>query len=282
MTLTPDLVQAYERALYAVEGGPVLRIGVWDPALERLLDAHGAGTAAFVTAANPRGRPASAGANETSIAKLRASVAYPFLPGEGRDPGASWTPEPSLLVLGIPRAEAEALGRRFQQNAIVFVDRGSAPELVLLERMRLVIDTQVWLDWLVFDDPSVAGLRSAVESGRAEALIDDACLAELARVLAYPLGGRTVDRGACLAACRRSTTRVEAGSGGPLYDLPECRDPDDQKFLTLAARARADCLVTRDRELLRLRKRCAARFQIAEPRAFVNFLAPKRGPRRAG
>ena len=282
MTLTPDLVQAYEHALYAVEGGPVLRIGADDPALDRLLEEHGVASAAFVTAANPRGVPTSHAANESAMAALRETLTYRFLPGEGRDPEGRWSAEPSLLVLGIPRAEAAALGRRLAQNAIVYVEKGRAPELVLLEAMRLVIDTQVWLDWLVFDDASVAGLRAAIESARARVFIDDACLAELERVLAYPLGGRAVDAAACLAACRRSTTRVEDGSGEACYDLPECRDPDDQKFLTLAARARADCLVTRDRELLRLKRRCATRFQIAPPRAFVNFLAQRRDPRRAG
>ena len=51
-------------------------------------------------------------------------------------------------------------------------------------------------------------------------------------------------------------------------ELARCRDPDDQKFLTLAAAVRADCLVTRDRELLRLARRCAARFAILRPSAF--------------
>jgi hypothetical protein len=37
-----------------------------------------------------------------------------------------------VLVLGIARAEAEALGREYGQNAIVFAEKGRAPELVLL------------------------------------------------------------------------------------------------------------------------------------------------------
>lgn len=36
------------------------------------------------------------------------------------------------------------------------------------------------------------------------------------------------------------------------YLLPRCRDADDQKFLILAARCRADLLLTRDKLLLRL------------------------------
>ena len=268
MPLTPDLIRAYEQALYVLEGGTVLRIGEPSAALESLLAVQGAGTAAFVTAANPRGERRSHAANEAAMSELLATLAWPHLPGEGRDPEGRWSPEPSVLLVGISRPDAEALGRRLEQNAIVFIEKGAAPELVLLRRMRLVIDTQVWLDWLVFDDPSVSGLRAAIERARAEVVIDAAALAELERVLAYPLGKRVVDAAACLAACQKVATRVEAGSG-ELPLLPLCRDPDDQKFVTLAARARADCLVTRDRELLRLSGRCKAWFQVVSPAVFA-------------
>ena len=79
--------------------------------------------------------------------------------------------------------------------------------------MRLVLDTNVWLDWLVFRDAEVAPLRAAVEQGRARVFIDAACEAELARVLAYPLGRVSLDaaaQAACLAECRRA-----ASSGAP-------------------------------------------------------------------
>ena len=266
MPLTPALIESYERALYALESGALLRIGARDPGLDRLLDGHGVRTAAFVTAANPRGEARDAVANEAAMAALRASLALPWLPGEGRDPEGRWSAEPSLLVLGISRADAEALGRRLEQNAIVFLERERAPELVLLRRMRLVLDTQVWLDWLVFDEPALAGLRAAVTEGRAEVVIDAACRAELERVLAYPLG-RNVDIDACLARCEQIAKKITSPTG-EVVGLPACRDPDDQKFLTLAAAARADCLVSRDRELLRLARRCAARLAILQPSAF--------------
>lgn len=264
MPLDPALIAAYENAVYAVSGGPELRIGQPNAALNGLLDARGAATAAFVTAANPRGAQRSSAANEAAMSALRETLRWPHLPGEGLDPQKRWPAEPSVLILGISRPEAEALGRRLEQNAIVFVERGGAPQLVLLAKMRLVVDTQVWLDWLVFDDPSVAGLREAIASGRAEALIDEPCLAELERVLAYPLN-RTVDARECLSECLRLARRITVDR---VEDLPKCRDPDDQKFIELAAGAGADCLVTRDRELLRLRKRCEARFRILPPQAF--------------
>jgi len=56
--------------------------------------------------------------------------------------------------------------------------------------------------------------------------------------------------------------------------LPVCRDRDDQKFLELAAAAGADCLVTKDRELLALSRRRKAQvgrsvpFRILHPDEF--------------
>ena len=143
---------------------------------------------------------------------------------------------------------------------------------------RLVLDTNVWLDWLLFDDPGVAHLRAQSEEGRVEILIDEACEAELVEVLARPFAKRTLDapaQAAALAACRRASTRVAASLPAPeRARLPLCRDPDDQKFLELALAAGADCLVTKDRELLALTRRKKAQvgrgvpFRILHPDDF--------------
>jgi hypothetical protein len=134
---TPELIAAYEKALYVVFGIPQLelRIGEPNPDLDELLEADGAKTAAYITAANPRGEPGTEAENEMAAAALHESQTAAGLvcyAGEGRDPEGRWTPEPSLLVLGISRAQAEAVGRSFEQNAIVFVEKGRAPELVVI------------------------------------------------------------------------------------------------------------------------------------------------------
>ncbi|MDP3138558.1 MAG: PIN domain-containing protein, partial [Burkholderiaceae bacterium] len=41
--------------------------------------------------------------------------------------------------------------------------------------LRLVLDTNIWLDWLVFNDPGIAPIRAAVEAGGAEIYISEAC-----------------------------------------------------------------------------------------------------------
>ena len=136
--------------------------------------------------------------------------------------------------------------------------------------MRLVLDTNVWLDWLVFDDPGIAPIKAAVEANRAEVFIDVACEVELERALGYDLGKkRTVDIPACLALCRRVARRI--ASPVPEAErarLPACRDPDDQKFLEAALNSRADFLLTKDRALLDLARRPLP-FRILTPADFA-------------
>jgi len=144
--------------------------------------------------------------------------------------------------------------------------------------MRLVLDTNVWLDWLVFDEPALAPLREAHAAGRIEIVMDEACELELVRVLAYDLGKHTIGaeaQAACLALCRRVAKRVDAIAAASVTaippprsaaGLPQCSDPDDQKFLELALGARADVLVTKDQALLELARR-ALPFRICAPQA---------------
>jgi putative PIN family toxin of toxin-antitoxin system len=136
--------------------------------------------------------------------------------------------------------------------------------------LRLVLDTNVWLDWLVFGDPSIATIKAAVAAGRAEIFIDSDCEAELARALGYDLG-RAVDVAGCVAECRRLARRIEPvaiANGAERAQLPACRDRDDQKFLEAALAAGAGFLVTRDRALLKLARR-ALPFCIVAPAGFA-------------
>lgn len=138
---------------------------------------------------------------------------------------------------------------------------------------RLVLDTNVWLDWLVFDDPSAAPLAAARAAGTVELYIDADCEAELARALGYRFGKIALDAAAQAACLARLRTLVQGGwtPRRVATRLPECRDPDDQKFLVLALACGARALVTRDRALLELGRRWkkSLPFAILTPRAWA-------------
>ena len=131
--------------------------------------------------------------------------------------------------------------------------------------MRVILDTNIWLDWLVFDDPAVVPLKSARSDGAVRIAMNAACLEELGRVLAYPdfeLDAAT--RNDLLTQVRNCTYRVDTGLPSP---LPRCTDPDDQKFLELARDAKAEWLITKDKALLILAKErfSDAGFRIGTP-----------------
>ena len=135
----------------------------------------------------------------------------------------------------------------------------------------LVIDTNVVLDLLHFDDAIARPLRLALEAGRVRCAVTDATLEEWRRVLAYPEFGLDSTQQTALAARYQALAEpawtVEGDVG-----LPQCSDPDDQKFIELAAAVRAQGLVSKDRAVLKLRRRCAPAFHVMTPAEAVRWL----------
>jgi len=140
---------------------------------------------------------------------------------------------------------------------------------------RLVLDTNVWLDWLVFDNAEIAPLHEALDAGGIELCMDAACVAELERALGYRFGKVELDaaaQAACLARCRAAARFDWAPPArGAWLRLPDCRDRDDQKFLELALACGASALVTRDRALLEVGRRWkkSLPFAIVTPAAWA-------------
>lgn len=119
---------------------------------------------------------------------------------------------------------------------------------------RVVFDTNVLLDFWVFDDPLARPLRVAFDEGRVVALRSADCDDELADVLARPCFGLAAQRRAALLA----QWRTRAMPIAHVFPAPfACRDPRDQKFVELAVCTRAAALVSKDRALLALRRRAA-------------------------
>jgi len=115
----------------------------------------------------------------------------------------------------------------------------------------------VVLDWLVFRNPVCAPLQAALDQQRVRWIASPAMHDEMSHVLQRGLGTRwAVDETAWQAAWARHVHWWPAPAASPA--LPRCTDPDDQKFIELALCAPARWLLTRDRALLKLRRRALA------------------------
>lgn len=135
--------------------------------------------------------------------------------------------------------------------------------------MRLVLDTNIALDWLVFRDPRVTPIVAALNAGSIAAWTNASCEAELQRVLGYPQFGLGEHAQASAIDAYRQLVRRHDGAPDP-RPLPRCSDTDDQKFLELARDVGASHLVTKDKSLLRLaRARHRLRFRIVTPQTLV-------------
>ncbi len=126
------------------------------------------------------------------------------------------------------------------------------------ETRRIVLDTNVALDLLVWGDPACVPLAAALQRGELRWLATAAMRDEFERVLGYrPIAARLAQRGlgatAMLAAFDALTHSVAPAAPAPC----RCGDPDDQIFIDLAV-AHGALLLSRDQAVLSMRKVLAA------------------------
>jgi putative PIN family toxin of toxin-antitoxin system len=120
--------------------------------------------------------------------------------------------------------------------------------------MRVVLDTNVLLSGLLWHGPPHT-LIERVREGTLFLVSSPALLAELGEVIARPQFAAIVARSNTspehsLAELRALAEVIEPA---PLA-TPVCRDPDDDAVLALAIAARADLIVSGDRDLLDLQR----------------------------
>jgi hypothetical protein len=131
-----QLWRAYEQTRFCVDAGRrriCFVAGSRSRRLDALLERTGTRSWAFITAWNPGSRALSAEENAQRHSQLLQAVdalGLAWLPGEGVGADPSWTPEQSIMILNITRAQATGLGRQFEQLAIVAGRRGEAASLL--------------------------------------------------------------------------------------------------------------------------------------------------------
>ena len=113
--------------------------------------------------------------------------------------------------------------------------------------VRVVIDTNVLLDFWVFRDPQASALLSLLESGRIAALRSPETEEEFAEVIGRDAFGLPPSaQREIMEAWFALSIRAQ-----PAPAPARCRDPLDQKFLDLAAGGHARVLVSKDKLVLK-------------------------------
>jgi putative PIN family toxin of toxin-antitoxin system len=122
-------------------------------------------------------------------------------------------------------------------------------------RIALVLDSNVVLNWLFFNDPPTIALVNTLLTNHQ--WVSTAWMQrEALRVAHSPHLAKYASAAAfanLAGGFAQQSQMVEPAVTSPL----RCRDPDDQAFLDLAAHCQAPLLLTLDRDLLKLRKRAA-------------------------
>jgi predicted nucleic acid-binding protein len=119
---------------------------------------------------------------------------------------------------------------------------------------RLVLDTNVILDLLVFKDPSAELIQLALDTRCVDAVRTAASLFELVDVIGRPTFKLSPEEQAVIIRTWVSSTRLLENAA--IEPAPfACRDLDDQVFIDMAFSVRPALLLSKDLRVLELQSR---------------------------
>jgi len=139
----------------------------------------------------------------------------------------------------------------------------------------IVLDTNVILDWLVFRHPSSVELSARIESGQIRWLVSTDTRGEFEHVLGRGIGATfSPDFELIQSTWDRLAVAVEPIPLLGAATRMRCNDPDDQKFVDLALAYGARWLLSRDRAVLKLAKRCRTLgLQVLTPEQWLDSIS---------
>lgn len=129
----------------------------------------------------------------------------------------------------------------------------------------LVLDSNIWVDILVFNDLLTRPIRTAMVNRKISVWVNMSCYEELIRVLSYPQFHYEKNEQEKLLLWVRAYTYLFRNSYSVYEEsnLPICKDSDDQKFIQLVYHCPAQFLLTKDKALLTLSRYMQQKFGIA-------------------
>lgn len=132
-----ELLDSYSSANYFVYANPtfIMNIGKFSKELNKLLQDLNYLNASFITAFNPYSQNFKLEENRSRNKILESRIQamqFDYIKGDGRCINSNVVGEESFLIFGISREKASLLGKQSEQNAIVYCEETSIPDLILL------------------------------------------------------------------------------------------------------------------------------------------------------
>ncbi len=135
-TIPRSIVKAFQHAHYKVFAPGdhfTAHLGEYCDAMARLMAHHGRNTVSILTAFNPDAKTGDPQENQRAQQSLLEEIRKldaPCVPGQNQAADGDGPSEPTWIVLGLSRDQAQRLARQFRQLAFVFADDCAKPRLV--------------------------------------------------------------------------------------------------------------------------------------------------------
>ena len=137
MDAASQLIDSYLKTSFEVAGKFTLRPRIKSDEIEKLFLQGNHQSASCITAFNPASRVCSDAENLSSHEKLIQeieSMKIQFASMIGHCTHGQWKSEKGLFLLGVSLDQAKQVGRKFNQNAIVFVGKDCIPDIYVIDR----------------------------------------------------------------------------------------------------------------------------------------------------
>jgi hypothetical protein len=132
--ISKELLAGYQATCYSILNPKIdIYLARENEALQSFLKDQHIETWCFITAWNPFSKALTLDENTTLNKKLEADLNnYIVFPAEGKDTLGDWPAEISFFVANISKEQAIFLGKKYEQNAIVYGEINSPTKLLLL------------------------------------------------------------------------------------------------------------------------------------------------------
>ena len=134
--ISDELLNAYIETNYFINNIEMpLKINKYSDFLNKIYNKYSVNSCAYITAYNPYSKQVDEYENiknNQSLKLLLERNNYKYMEGCGCHPSNKWEKENSFLIIGIDYNNACVIGKKYNQNAILYCNKECVPNLILL------------------------------------------------------------------------------------------------------------------------------------------------------